>query len=115
MIDWDALVLAPCMAVFGEEPEMRPMYRRQAGGAPFPVDGIFDDAYLAVIMAADGDPAIATIDPVMGVRLAQFPAEPEQGDTVMIPRVAKTYMVSNVQPDGKGGAKLVLTRTAPAP
>jgi hypothetical protein len=109
MIDWDAAVLAPCMAVFGED--LKPTYQRASGGVPFDFDAVFDDAYLALVINADsGDPEIATIEPVIGVRLVQFGATPpKKGDTVTIPRVGKTYLVSAVEPDGKGWALLRLT------
>lgn len=114
MIDWDAAVLAPLMSVFGEAPATRPMYQRAAGGVPFPVDGVFDDAFMALVMNADGEPDIGTIEPVLGVRLAQFDGvEPVQGDQVTVPRVNKIFRVRDAQPDGKGWIYLLLTRIAP--
>lgn len=115
MIDWDALVVGPCVSVFGQ-----PITFRPAAGGAFPITGVFDDAYLGVVMGTDGDPAIATIDPVLGVQLSQFTAlglaDPDQDDTLTVDAVGKTYMVMNVEPDGKGLVKLRLTRTAdPAP
>lgn len=111
MIDWDAAVMAPCMAVFGEAEQ--PVYTPVGGGGPFPIDGIFDDAYKGLVMGDDGSPEIATISPVIGVRLAQFAVMPTQGDTLTIPRLGRVYMVDNVQPDGKGAAKLTLSRVSP--
>lgn len=114
MIDWDAAVLAPLMAVFGEEPSALPLYQRAAGGVPFAVEGVFDDAFMAVMMNADGEPDIGSVEPVLGVRLAQFGGvDPVQGDQVTIPRVNKVFRVRDVQPDGKGWAYLPLTRIAP--
>lgn len=108
MIDWDEAVLAPCMAVFGED--LKPLYQHAAGGAAFAIDGIFDDGYRALVMAADGDPEIATVDPVLGVRQAQFSQPIVKGDRVTLPRVGKAYVVGDVQPDGKGLVKLLLNR-----
>lgn len=97
------------MAVFGEAPAQLPLYTRKSGGVPFEIDGVFDDAYHALVLAADGDPSIATIEPVIGVRLAQFGDQPPvQGDRLTIPRVGKAFVVANVQPDGHGWAKLLL-------
>lgn len=110
MINWDAVVTAPCMAVFGEE--QKPTYAAPGGGAPVEIDGIFDDAYTALIMAADGDPEIAATDPVIGVRLAQFPALPLQGGRLTLPRLGVAYRIIDVRPDGKGWAKLILTLAA---
>ena len=118
MIDWDALVIAPCMDVFGED--LKPVYTRAAGGVPFEVVGVFDDAYDTLVLNAEsGEPEMATIQPVIGVRLSQFVAAqvaagltpqplPLQSDRLAIPRISKTYLVTNVQPDGKGWAFLSL-------
>lgn len=116
MMDWDRLVIGPCMKVFGEK--LKPSYQRMNGavpvGAPFDVEGVFDDAYTALVINGDaGDPEIATQDPVMGVRLANFGATPpKQGDKVTVPRVAKPYLVMSYEPDGKGWAFLHLKLTA---
>lgn len=113
MVDFDALVTAPCLAIFGEEEDLRPTYTPSGGGAVTVFDAVFDDAYMALMMS-EGGPEIATVDPVLGVRLAQFPAgHPVQGGVVVVPRVAKTYRVSNVEPDGKGWALLRLQRDEP--
>lgn len=113
MIDWDALVVGPCMEAFGEKPEQRPSYVSPTGGVPVFFDAVFDDGYLGVVMG-EGGPEIASIEPVLGVRLVQFPAgHPAQGGQVIVPRVAKTYRIANVEPDGKGWALLRLQLEAP--
>ncbi len=112
MIDWDAAVLAPMMAVFGESQKIS--YTRAAGGVPFAVDGIFDDAFYALVMSADGEPEIATAEPVIGVRAAQFAGiDPVQSDTLTVPRVGRTFVVTSVEPDGKGHILLRLGRKLP--
>lgn len=118
MIDWGAVVVGPCMAVFGEDLEQLPMYQRRANGAPvgapFAIQPIFDDAYQALTLQADSDPAIATVNPVMGVWDAAFAGGrlPLQGDSVTVPRVGKTFVVSDVQSDGHGATKLILEEAA---
>lgn len=117
MIDWRTAVVEPCMAVFGEDPGQLPMYQRRTNGAPvgaaFAIQPIFDDAYRALVMQADGDPAIAAVNPVMGVSSAPFGANPPlQGDSVTVPRVGKTFVVSDVQSDGHGAIKLILEEAA---
>jgi len=113
-VDWDKHVLAPMMAstVFGED--VQPTYRPAAGGA-FDVDGVFDRAYKGLVVDAGGEPAISTVAPVLGVRLAQFPAPPAQDDTVLIRKAIDgqdaVFMVVDVQPDGHGWARLILSRT----
>ena len=110
MFDVDAMILAPMMAagVFGEN--VQPTYLPAAGGS-FSVDGVFDDPYLKVDVLDDGAPGFVTTNPVLGVRLAQFPAgiAPTAGDKVQVAKTAKAYFVNEVQPDGQGWALLQLT------
>lgn len=113
MIDWDALVLAPNFAVFGES--MQLTYTPKAGAA-FPIDAVFDSAFRELTLI-ETDPAMNTVGPVIGVRLAQFaaqtpPVTPAQGDRVLIPRIAATFVVRNVEPDSHGWALLRLNATA---
>lgn len=112
MIDWDAVVLGPCEAVFGED--QTPTYT-PPGGVAFAVPGIFDDAHTALVMGDAGDPDVSTVNAVIGVRLSQFPADqqPVQDGKLRIPRLGKTFKVVDVQPDGHGAAKLILSETAP--
>jgi hypothetical protein len=83
--------------------------RRCALDAP----GVFDDAYKALVIQADGEPAIAAVDPVIGVQVELWPVQPLKGGTILIPRTGVTYMVADVQPDGHGWAKLLLTQYLP--
>ena len=108
MFDIDADILAPMMdaGVFGEN--VQPTYMPAAGGS-FPIDGVFDNAYLGMIADADGFPDWQTVNPVLGVRLSQFPSPPVANDKVQVASVAKTYIVNTVKADGHGWAKLELT------
>jgi hypothetical protein len=114
MIDFDSLLNVPVLAIFGEAADQRPTYTPAAGGVPAPFDAAFDDAYMALVIQADGEPDIASVEPILGVRLAQFAAgHPEQGGVVTVPRVGKTYRIANAEPDGKGWALLRLQLEAP--
>ena len=77
MIDWDGLVLAPLASTFGEPATYTP-----AGGSPFPIIGVFDEAYHELDLA--GGMPVTTAEPVLGVRTAQFASPPQQGDTLTI-------------------------------
>lgn len=110
MIDWDAVVLGPCEGVFGED--QTPTYT-PPGGAPFPVPGIFDDAHTGLQMGDAGDPEVSTVHAVIGIRLSQFQVPPAQDGKLLIPRIGKAFLVIDVQPDGHGAAKLILSETAP--
>lgn len=116
-IDWDSLVLAPLIGVFGEpndavSGDLRPVYT-PAGGSPFPVDGVFDDGFTQKVLLEDGAPGFVTSDPVLGVRVAEFaaqspPVTPAQNDQVLIPRTGATYIVNTAQPDSHGWILLQL-------
>lgn len=101
MIDWDNLVLGPCMATFGEA-----VTYTYASGAPIQITGVFDEQYTDVTLA-DTQPIASTM-PVLGVQLSQFPTQPQQGDTLTITRTAEAFVVKEVRPDGHGAAKLML-------
>lgn len=108
MIDWDSLVLAPLMSIFGEATQAT--YTPKSGAGAFSIDGVFDRAYKDLTIL-EGDPGFNSLGPVLGVRLAQFASPPLQGDTVTIASVGLTYMVGNVQSDGHGWCKLRLNST----
>jgi len=111
VIDWDAELLAPVMGIFGEgtasQPASLPFYTpRGLPGFPLP-DAVFDSEYRAVTELAE-DARGATVTPVLGVRRSLFPLPPRQNDTVYIPSVDGTFIVTNVQPDGHGHVLLIL-------
>lgn len=105
-VDWDELVLAATFAVFGED--VQPTYTPAATGVGFLIDGVFDRPFKGLVLEADGEPGFATRKPCIGIRLAQFPADPVKGDKLFVPSVPETYLVSDVRPDGKGWALLEL-------
>jgi hypothetical protein len=102
LVDWDSLVLGPCMDVFGEPATYLP-----AAGGSFTIAGVFDEAYRD-LQLVDTETGITTEVPVMGVRLSQFPNPPLQLDRITIPSVNATYRVREVRLDGHGFAKLML-------
>ena len=119
-VDWDALNTA-CMAAFGNEPgegDALISYLPQ-GAAPFPIQAVFDRAYLDVLpmggaggsearpMGAAGN--VSARKPVLGVQLSQFPVQPRQGDQASVG--ADTYLVKEVRPDGHGWALLHLSKS----
>lgn len=111
-IDWNDLVLGPCIAVFGAS------YLYQSGQSSFSITGIFDESYTPLSPLGGGSlpgtesftlgsvGSITTGIPVLGVQLSQFPTPPAQGDNVTIDN--RVWVVKEVQPDSKGGAKLLL-------
>ncbi len=110
-VDWDAELLAPVMAVFGEGDASQsatwPIYFPAAGPPFFLSDAVFDRAYADVTIEAEGS-EITSRKPCLGVRLALFAVEPAQSDKIFIPSVPGTFIVKDFQPDGHGHAKLIL-------
>ena len=104
MIDWDKALHAPVMAVFGQAV----VYTCADGTVVNLADAVFDEAFVPT----DGlvDPTALGRSPVLGVRLAAFPAgyDPEnaQGDTFTIAASGVIYVVKAGKPDGHGWAKL---------
>jgi hypothetical protein len=114
-IDWDALVLAPVMSVFGEgdpvDPLTLPLYTPRAGAAFRLADAVFDRAYADVTLEDDGTEN-TTRKPCLGVRLSLFEIPPGQGDLAFIPSEDITFVVKDVRPDGHGHAKLIMMATS---
>lgn len=114
-IDWDAEILDPVMAVFGEgDPAIDatlPLYT-QSGNAPFRLKGaVFDSAYRKVTDLASGDVATST-SPVLGVRASLFVVPPRVNDVVWIPSAGMNFGVVDVEPDGHGHILLILMEAA---
>lgn len=107
-IDWDKHVLAPCMKVFGED---EPATYMPAAGGSFPVDLVFDAQYRDLRLLDDSS-GFNTTEPVAGVRAAQFPNPPVQGDRIFVKRVNKTFVVRDPNPDSHGWIKLKLNRVS---
>lgn len=107
MIDWNSLVTGPVMGVFGEPATFRP-----AVGAAFPILGTFHEAYASVDLV--GGTGVTSVSPAIGVQLSEFPAAPLRKDRVAITPTdlhgGGLYEVKEVQPNGIGGALLMLNR-----
>lgn len=106
-IDWNAEVIGPLIGVFGEPVTYRPL----AGGS-FPITGVFDDAYLKEVMFEDASSGVTEVSAVLGVQLSQFPAPPAQNDGLSVASVNTTFVVRDVRVDGRGGAKLLLSKVS---
>lgn len=109
--DWDGLVLGPAMGIFAEgqpsDSTTWPTYTPRGLASFALADAVFDAEYESVTVDADGVASSSRM-PVLGVRVALFPQLPAQNDQVFIPSTGKTYVVSDVHPDGHGFAKLIL-------
>jgi hypothetical protein len=101
MIDWDKMVLAPTVSVFGE-----PVYYMPAEGDPFTVTGVYDEGNRDLHLG--GGTGFNSSNPIVGVRVAEFPAYPLQGDLLRIVRTGDVFEVKDINDDGKGGLTLSL-------
>lgn len=114
-IDWDADLLGPVMAVFGEgqatDPSTWPTYYPSSGEA-FQLPGaVFDEQYKSVSDLGTSVTESSTM-PVLGVRDGLFEAPPAANDAVFIPSNGKAYRIVNTEPDGHGHTLLILMETA---
>lgn len=107
MVDWDALVIGPLQAVFGE-----PVTYMPVTGSPHVITGIFDKAFHKEALFTDGSVGITTEAPVLGVQLSQFSSIPLQNDRLSVASVNTTFVVREVRLDSHGGAKLILNKVS---
>lgn len=82
---------------------------KPGAGAPVPVTGIFDEAY---VLADASDARVSSSGPAVFLRLADLPSDPEADTGVVEVTVgAKTYRRREVKKDGQGGVLLLLHET----
>lgn len=105
MIDFDDLVLGPCMEHFGQTVTFTP-----AVGDAVEVTAIFMDGYTRVVEQPDGLSVVST-DPTIGCRAADFDTEPAADDAFTVS--GTEYRVVEVNPDGLGHLLIQLMK-APA-
>lgn len=107
MIDWDKTVLTPLMGIFAEAVTYRPY-----AGMPYPITGVFDDAYLKEVLFEDASQGLTEVSAVLGVQLSQFRIPPVQNDQLSVASINTTYVVKEVRSDSHGGAKLMLSKVS---
>ncbi len=120
-IDWQAKVGQPCNAVFGDPG----LYVPRDGSPVYLVNAVFDEGYKGILMI--GDEAVTTdAAPVIGLNDWQNAGHLlwDQDDRIVmpvsldglggytIPAGARTFIVKESQPDGKGCTYLTLNKTA---
>lgn len=97
-------LLGHCTATFGGDCVHAPEnFPRQS------FTGIWSDVYVT----ADPDTGlqVMTSDPNIGVRLADFSRPPKKNDQII--RRDVYYFIRAIEPDGEGGATLVLEKVKP--
>lgn len=105
MIDWQSLLNAPVMGVFGEAASFQPR-----AGAAHDIHGTFHEAFKSIDLLGGSD--VTSVMPELGVVLSEFQVPPQQGDLIVITPTALhgggTYVVKEVRPNGIGVAVLLL-------
>ncbi|MBR7929395.1 head-tail joining protein [Burkholderia ambifaria] len=105
--DWRAVtdrMNGVVMKTFGEVE--RVLFMPSNGDAPYEIDGVFDEAFLDLIIV-DGA-QVATVQPRLGIQLSQFTNPPAQDDQLQIMRTGLVYVVREPRLDGWGGGGLML-------
>lgn len=102
-VDFDRLVQKPCQDILAEPVTFAP-----PEGDAFDGRGIVSDGHLEV--AGLTDVAVSSAAPMLSVRLAELAAEPEAGWGLTMR--GTQYTVTDVRPDGEGGADLILAEAA---
>lgn len=103
MINFDALVVQPLVdQVFGE-PFTWSLSR---GTVSFQANGVYDEGASEETLAG-GVPVITT-GPIIGIRVADFPQLPAQGDQCTCVRTGVTFQIQKVKADSHGHALLKL-------
>ena len=109
MIDWDALVVGPATAIFGEPvlylpASTSPIYT----AAGILINAVFTEAYQSA--GQIGDPGVISTHPKLGIQVSQLPSafDPEtaQNDRFTVQRTGKTYVVKAGHLDSRGAATL---------
>jgi hypothetical protein len=120
--DFSALVLGPCVAVFGWPALVTPL-KSQPNAKPYSANGIWTITDIDIPL--DDGEVMSNRTLKFGIRLSDFTVAPKQGDwiTASVQYLPLTYwqgdfdpgsnidlIVDDVRPDGQGGATLVLKR-----
>jgi hypothetical protein len=121
-IDFSALVLAPGMNAFAR-PIMLDPRKSQPLAQPYPARGIWTVSDVELVTEDGGKFSNRTLK--LGIRLAEFPVLPKQGDWVTTamadlpiaywqepidPNGSIDFTVDDARPDGQGGMTLILKR-----
>lgn len=115
-VNFDALVLAPCMRAFAIPVMMDPQASMPLA-SPYPTEGIFSSRPREV-MLQDGT-IVADMETTLGIRMSDFLAPPTTKDQITLQSTVMdvdgnpipagtTYWVQKFNPDGQGGGMVHL-------
>jgi hypothetical protein len=110
VIDFNALVLGPCMSAFARPIIVKPM-KSQPSRRPYEVQGILTIRNIDVQL--DDNSIMSSQVITVGIRLSDFETPPAQGDQIDIPAYLSLpalgpHLVDDGDDDGNGGSVLTL-------
>ena len=73
---------------------------------PFTTNGVYDDKFTFV--DPETETLVSSNEPMVGIRMSDFPKPVEQGDLLYVASERLHYKVRDVLEDGQGGAVLAL-------
>jgi len=94
-------LLGHATRILGEEIE----FRYKDGGSK-KIKAIFDNEWEQV--DPDTERVVSSNQPILGVRLSDLKREPTTGDSILILRDQKEYIIQDTREDGQGGVSLFL-------
>jgi hypothetical protein len=107
-IDWDHVVLAPCMDQFANPVTITPV-KSQPGAPPFTTRCVWE-VMANTIIQEDGT-ELVTSRYVMGFRIAELPARLLAGDQATLDGLV--YTLNDFVYDGQGGVRWNVKASAP--
>lgn len=110
MIDFDALVLGPCLATFAIDVRVEPA-ASQPGMRSYAARGVYDERPVDVDVG-EGQ-IFSSAAKRLGVRYSEFSVAPQQGDFVTIVKTGMRFRVEDLDDDGQGGTVLTLAEIRP--
>lgn len=121
-IDFSRLVLKPAVRTFGKPVRVLPK-ESQPFAEPYDAHGIWTITQVDIVTEDGG--ILSNRSLKFGIRLEDFPVPPKQGDLIMSrvcdlplgywqgtfePHSNIDLEITDFQPDGQGGATLIMTR-----
>lgn len=115
MIDFAALALGPGITAFGRPVTVKPLASKPIR-QPFDTSGVWAVQNTSIELEAGA--SLNTTKITLGIRLSDWKYPPEQFAFVRVPAAGfypdeGTLWIDNINPDGQGGASLVLKRGNP--
>ena len=107
-INFDALVVTPCMNAFAIPCTVTPLASIPKAPTPYQARGIYSLKQIDLLLE-DGT-RFFSVTITFGMRLAELPALPVAGDTFVIAPSGKplNYVVDHVGGDGQGGINVFM-------